>query len=160
MEHIERSAMVAAAPEVAYALLARPESLCKLLPGRASLAETEILDATSWRCHWSRQFMSAYFEGWTTATTDAANRSVTLKSTGGLVSNCVWTLAPTDGGTAVTLQADMRLPMPLMRKHALGDLREGVVRDVEQMLANFVALLTPEPAFQRAEAQDGEPQKT
>lgn len=147
MEHVERSTIIAAPPQVAFALISQPQSLCKLLPGHAALAAVEVLDASSWRCHWSRLFMDVHFEGWYMFTSDPSRRSVTMTATGGLVSNCLWALEPTDGGTRVTLHVDAQLPMPLMRKHALGDLREAIVRDAEQMLANLVALVSPEPAL-------------
>jgi len=141
MEYIVRSVTVAASPEHVFPLISQPGYLPKLLPGDAEIDDVQRAGAHDWRYHWTRRLLNVHFDGIATVMVDTPARSVTIKTTGGLLCAAAWALEPLDGETHVTLSADCAIPTPLLHKHTLDSVRDALVRDVEQTLANLRALV-------------------
>lgn len=146
MEHIVKSVTVAATPESVFPLISLPKYAAQIIPGLTQVRDVEQLSMRGWRYHWTREFLGAYFEGTTRMTVEAFAHQLTVRTTGGLACNEVWTLEADGDNTHVTLTCDFVLPMPLMHKRALGDIREGLEREAEQQLANLRALVEAEKA--------------
>ena len=87
------------------------------------------------------------FNGSSENTEVVQNERTVTESTGGIDSTITWTFQPEDGGTNVTVEAEYKVPVPL-----LGKLAESVIvrqnqKETEMILDNLKTRMETEGAM-------------
>jgi uncharacterized membrane protein len=137
MAKMSKSAFVRAPVEKVFIYMDQPATLPDIWPSLMEAMDVQRLPNGGKQWRWAYKMAGLRYEGASEDLEWVENRRVVSKTIGGIDSTFVWTYAPEEDGTRVTVEIEYTIPIPV-----LGKLAEALVvkmneNDVDALLANL-----------------------
>ena len=136
MVAVKRDVVIEAPLERVFALVSDPARMPEWLPG---LVEVRVLLGTGagQQFEWTYKMAGILLRGQSVVVEFVPNERAVHQTIGAIPSTWTYTVEPREGGTAVTIEAEYTIPVPVLRKVAeLLAVRRNT-RDLEAGLLNI-----------------------
>ena len=141
MARVEKRITIQAPPEKVFAYLNDPSKGPGFWPSLTAVKDVEPLVSGGHRWRYVYKMAGLNFEGSNETAEFVPNRRLVVRSQGGIEATVTWTLDPQDGGTVVGLNADYKVPIPVLGKLAEAVIAKMNEREGEVLLENLKTLL-------------------
>ena len=141
MAILSKSIHVKALAEEVYNFLNEPVNQVEIWPSLIEIKDLQQLSNGGNKYTWVYKMAGMRFEGKGEDIEVIPFKRITSENEGGIDSTITWSFEPENEGTQVTMQADYKVPIPLLGKLAENIIVKQNEREAEVILKNLKARL-------------------
>jgi uncharacterized membrane protein len=139
MAKLQKSITINAPVEKVFAYLSDPNNLPEIWPSMVEIKNVQPAPPGGYNFGWVYKMAGMRFEGASETVEEIPNQRTVTKSTKGIESHFVWTYAPENGGTKVTVDIEYKVPVPLLGKLAEAFIIKQNDQEGDTLLSNLKA---------------------
>jgi uncharacterized membrane protein len=146
MKQVEKSIQVHATAARIFDYLTQPTNLLEIWPSMTEVTNVTRSADGNHSFDWVYKMAGIHFNGHSDSVRVVSGQSIETHTTKGIKNTFRWKFESHDDATAVTLQVEYELPIPLLGKLAESFLVKANEREAETLLHNLKARLEASPS--------------